>query len=171
MTLTELMNKITEWASQNYGIVILIAVIILTLFHKQIVSLGAKILASKRKEEKDTGLQFLTVEPNMQESLAGLEENNLFNDLQKRDTLSVFRQQKAVAEKCIRGVKEEGKQLLEEEKKAALEYQQKLNKFNIGRQQLGIKYNIWLNKLNTLNNMIIQQMHMEEELKKLKDAK
>ena len=152
-----------EWLELNYGMILTVLVLLVIIFNKKIRSFFPN--KSKPKQE-ETEIPF--IDPTMPETLAGLEESNLFNDLQKKDTLSMFKQQKAVAEKYIKSIKEEGKKLIGEEKKAAFEYQQTRNNFNLGRQQLGVKYNIWVNKLNTLDNMILQQIRMEEELKKLK---
>lgn len=158
--------EIIEWLSKYYGPLLAGGVILIILFHKQL-----KSLFSKKKKDEEEAVPFLEQTTDIQDSLVDLEENNLFNNVQKKNSLSLFRQQKATAEKYIKHIQAEGKKLIQQEKKNAWEYQQKINQMNIEKKQLGIKYTTGISKLHILDTMIASQMKMDEEIYKLKNQK
>lgn len=157
--------EIIEWLNKNYGSIIALGVVLLIIFNKKI-----KILFSKKKKEEDESISFLEQTTDIQGSLDDLEENNLFNNMQKKDSLSLFNQQKISSQKYIKHIQKEGKKLIQQEKEVTLEYQQRINQLNIQKKQLGIKYTTGINKLQILENMIASQIRMEEELEKLKSV-
>lgn len=162
-----IITNIIEWLSKYYGMIFAIGVLLLILFHKRI-----KLFFSKKKKtDEEEPVVFLEQTPDIQDSLVSLEENNLFNNVEKKNSLSLFKQQKAIAEKYIRHIQAEGRKLIQQENKTASEYQQKINQLNIQKKQLGIKYTTGVSKLRILETMILSQIRMEEELEKLKNQK
>lgn len=153
------MNVIFEWIRYNYGMIIFFLVILFILFSRSII----KFFIKKSVKKEDEKTVYISKEPTFDLG----DESGLFDDIKNKDTLDNFQEQKVSAEKQIMQIKEEGKKLIKEEQKFVYEYKQKKARFASNRKQLGMKYTTWMNQLKMVESMIENQIHIEEEFKKM----
>src|SRR3990167_8774670 len=145
---------IEEFLRTYYGFVILGVVVILLLFWNLIINHIKKFKAKNTNNLPQSGLN---------DALFSLEQESLFEDIQSKDSLDNFQEQRILAEKQIKQIKEDGKKIVRDELNFANEYRQKKDRFDRDRKSLGMKYSIWTSQLKMIDGMIINQAKIREE--------
>ena len=156
------MSTAAEWLRDYYGILILVVIILLIFF-------WGSLMRFLRKPKKNKAADFRPI-PEMESTLFGVGEQGLFEEIQSKDTITNFSEQRESAERQIKQIKEEGKKLVSEEHASIQEYHHKKLRFERERKHLGMKYSILINQLRMLDEMIINQARISEEFKKIKES-
>jgi len=152
--------NIEEFLRAYYGFIILGVVVILLLFWNFIINRIKRI----KKKVMDEPLS-----PGLDDALFSLEQEGLFEEIQNKDTLNNFQEQRILAEKRIKQIKEEGKKIVRDEINFVNEYRQKKFQFDRERKSLGMKYSIWVNQLKMIDEMIANQSRIRDEFNKLQE--
>src|SRR3990167_4567483 len=151
---------IEEFLRTYYGFVILGVVVILLLFWNLIINHIKKFKAKNTNNLPQSGLN---------DALFSLEQESLFEDIQSKDTLDNFQEQRMLAEKQIKQIKEDGKKIVRDEFNFINEYRQNKARFDRDRKSLGMKYSVWVNQLRMIDEMITNQSRIKEEFDKMKE--
>ncbi len=152
---------IEEFLRAYYGFIILGVVVILLLAWNSAVRYIKKSKAKNLDILPQSGLD---------DALFSLEQESLFEDIQGKDALDSFQEQRAMAEKQINKIKEDGKKMVRDELNFINEYRQKKYQFDRDRKSLGMKYSVWVNQLRMIDEMIANQSRIREEFNKMKDV-
>ena len=159
--------ELVSWINQNYGIIVLVLLVILFLFGKKIVGY---LKTDKKKNEVvipiNAELPQVTTRstPSLFAPDAG---NDLFSEVGNKSALGSIQEQRGLAKKWINYLREEGKNVVKEERDFHIKHKAKLDDINNKKKDLGLKYTTWTNQLKMIDEMIENQILMEENLKQI----
>jgi len=153
-------DMITGWVNANYGLIIFTSLILF------LVGMHWMNKYNKKKRQKQLDVPPLMPTSDVLQEQSFTDEFDLFEDIQAKDTLTSFKDQKAKIEKKLKQIREEAKKVVGQEKQGDYEYRQRKFQFGNERKRLALNYNNYMHQSRIIDEMIQNQIRLQEEFKK-----
>lgn len=148
-------DPILEWAEYNWGYLIILALVGWYFYNKQ---------REKKKEKK--GLDQNQVIPMEGDNGTFYASETTTAAEMPSSNLEYYQSQKAIAERWVAHLRQEGKRVALEEQRMDQEYRTRKANYQNKRKILGLKYTNYANQLQSYQRMIDTEQQLLENQKK-----